>query len=110
MSDTNVKNRIALERRIVSRIVKDAIDLGYTISVFDGESYPIQGSADYRAVMRSAFSTDEDTLIFREQGRRIGSVYLVYGNDGYDVVANYTDNPEVEKILHRANALVSLYA
>jgi hypothetical protein len=41
-------------------------------------------------------STDEDYLMVYEPGKkeRLGWIHLVYGNDGYDVVSDYTTNLE----------------
>lgn len=102
----NIEQRIAVEKQIVSRIVKDALALNCTVSVYDGEEWALKRSTKYTEVMGAIMSTDMDTLRFRNQdGDIVGSVFLVYGNDGYDVINDYSANAETEALLAGANAL-----
>jgi hypothetical protein len=85
--------RRRIERRIVRRIVTDALAAGYLISVHDGEEIALDRSTDARAIMASLFTTDEDTLLLARPGDPLGGwVRLIYGNDGWDVVNDYTTN------------------
>ncbi len=99
--------RQEIERRIVSRIVKDALAQGYIVSVYDGCDFAIKRSSHYSAIMAAIMSTDEDTLIIRDAntGEKIGFIHLVYGNDGFDVVSDYTANDRIEALLQGANTL-----
>jgi hypothetical protein len=100
----NVEQRQQIEREIVQCAVTDLIACGYAITVGDGESYPIKRSRDVLAVMRELFATDEEVLyVVRGNGSVMGHVLLVYGNDGYDVIADYTMSLEAD--LAGANAL-----
>lgn len=103
---TQIEKRIAIERRIVSRIVKDAFKLNYTISVYDGEEYCLKHSTSYAAVMNSIQSTDSDMLKIRSNDKTIiGNIFLVYGNDGYDVICDHSDNELTNELLQGANTL-----
>jgi hypothetical protein len=85
----SIRRRIAMERRIVKAIIKAGTDAGYELSVNDGEhSYP--WSADPKTVYGNLFKTDEESIRFRKDGKWVGSVLLVYGNDGYDVLRDYS--------------------
>jgi hypothetical protein len=102
--------RQAMERRIIRRLATDAIAAGYRITVDNGgypDDYALLHSADVRAVMAAVMQTDEDVLFFcrhdKPSGVHPGWVKLVYGNDGYDVVCDYTI--DLEPILAGANAL-----
>ena len=86
-----VDERMALERKIVGKIVEVALAEGNMVSVYDGEEYPIKRSRDYDEIMGAIMSTDEDVLRIRDaDGNSLGSILLVYGNDGWDVVCDYS--------------------
>lgn len=91
----NVKARIALEKRIASKIVHAALAHDWSVSTNDGESWNINKSRKFPEIMASLFTTDEDGLyFFDDQGRRTGWVILIYGNEGYDVVSDYSTRIE----------------
>ena len=101
----NLDQRNAIEKDIYKRIVQDALILGYTISVFDGEEYALNQSENYFNIIEAGFSTDAETLIFYQDKQCIGSVDLVYGNTGWDVISDYSDNEDTEFILRGAEML-----
>lgn len=82
--------RIETEGRIARKLVQHALASGYAVSVYDGEAWALKRSRKLADIMGALFSTDDDTLVFRDaEGARVGSVNLVYGNDGYDVISDY---------------------
>ncbi|MHC2552434.1 hypothetical protein ACVJ6Q_003729 [Bradyrhizobium elkanii] len=83
-----------MERKIARQIIDDGLAAGYTIDVYDGEETVLKRSTDPEAIIGAMFSTDSDMLIFHEGGRRQGSVWFVYGNSGWDVVADYSTRLE----------------
>lgn len=88
------------ERFVVKQIVGRALDKGYLLSVFDGEEYPIEHSDDAEAVMAELGHCDEEWLhVSNADRKRIGEIYLVYGNDPDEVVADCTDKPEILEIV-----------
>lgn len=117
-----VLNRIRMEKAIVRRLVKDAIAAGYSITVswargFDmGETedgtWPTDrpiASQNVPAIMEAAFACDEAHLFFHRAGDETASptvtntqgsqwlncthhVYLVFGNDGWDVMCDWSVN------------------
>lgn len=98
-----VRNRIAIERRIVRKVVRDSLAAGFALSVDDGGNEiagPYTKTGDlYKALME----TDDDRLIFIKDGKEVGWVRFVYGNDGWDVISDYTVN--LEEVLKGANEL-----
>jgi hypothetical protein len=102
------KNMSVVENQIVERLVTDILAAGLTISVYDGEEYPLRHSTDMRAIMDALASTDMDELVLyypkNEQGLRMraGWVSLVWGNDTA-VISDYTTN--IEAILRGVNAM-----
>jgi hypothetical protein len=93
-----------IEKKIVQRLIADALAQGFTLSVNDGEQTVLTRSTDADAIEAAMFSTGEDYLCFAKEGKYVGVVQLVYGNDGYDVIAdNHTS-------LERALEGVTRYA
>jgi len=103
----NVEQRQKIEKKIARKFVKVALANGYTISVDNGgDECELENSTDLRKIMAAMFATDEEHLLLTKDGKRVGWVYFVYGNDGWDVIADYTTNleslmPEVDKLADR---------
>jgi len=89
--------RIRTEGKIFRKTVTEAIAAGYTVSLCDGEEWTVKKSTDKTALIEAAFSTDEDILKLRKaDGSSIGNIMFIYGNDGYDVISDYTASDEME--------------
>ncbi len=107
----DVKKRQSIEQRIVKRLVKAALEAGYTISVNNGgDDDEIRNSTDEQAIVKELFATDSETLLLMKDGKA-KFVSLIYGNDGYDVIADYSSslsslveglNSYIEQIAHSA--------
>ncbi|WP_234053660.1 MULTISPECIES: hypothetical protein [unclassified Xanthobacter] len=94
-----VARRIMAERRMCTALVTAALQRGYAVSVNDGEDWVVKRSKDRSAILAALFTTDEDTIMLRsDDGRKVGWFRLIYGNDGYDVVSDYSDNSLCEAI------------
>ena len=105
----SIKARIELEKRIVREIAKAALEKGWTASVYDGEEWALRISSDLSAIMAAIYSTDEDQLILRDaDGKRMGWIRLVYGNDGWDVINDYST--ALEEFLKPINNFAEEYA
>lgn len=88
-------DRIAIESAIFTRLCETAFDLGWVVSLCDGEEWTVKKSNSLTILREAAFSTDADTLVFRdEKGDIRGRVWLVYGNDGWDVIADHSTNDQ----------------
>lgn len=101
----NVKSRIAIERTIVSLIVTGAIENGCKVSIDNGDDpaeIPVLG--DYEEIMKEVMHTDAEQIRFHKDGKKVGMVFLVYGNDGWDAINDHTDNLITNRILTRAEA------
>jgi hypothetical protein len=99
-----VYKRQQMERAICSAFVRSCLKAGYTLSVHNGEEFVISNSKSYKAVMAELFSTDEEYIYVRNHaGERIGWVFCVYGNDGYDVFSDYTTGLEALGLMTKAN-------
>ncbi len=100
-----VKNRIAIEKKILKKLLQTIVAQGGSFALHNGEETAYRG-ADVTKAMAEAMQTDEEYVIIYIGGSRIGSVYLVYGNTGWDVINDYTASPAVDEIM----AVVSKYA
>lgn len=88
------------ERFVVRQIVNRALDKGYLLTVFDGEEFPVLHSDDAEEVMDNLGHCDEEWLhVENEAMQKIGTVFLVYGNDADEVVCDCTDKPEILEIV-----------
>ena len=101
------QDRQAIERRIIERLVTDAIAAGFAVSVDDGGETTVKRSRDLDEIMAAVMTTDEDYLYFHEgEGRSTNNwVHLVYGNDGWDVIADHSDNEAMNALVAGASAL-----
>jgi len=88
----------AVERRIAARLVDDALEGGYEVTVFDGECTALSRSREREDILGAMFSTESDRLVFRKDGKRRGTVDLVYGN-GRDVLSDWSDNQEINGLV-----------
>ena len=102
-------NTNAIETQIIDAIINSALREGLVISIYDGEEWTVKCSADREAITAAIGTTDETRLALRRptDGKFdiIGGVFLVHGNDGYDVIADHTDTPALAAILADASAL-----
>ncbi len=117
----SVKMRQMVEHEIVERFIDDALAAGHRLSVSLERGYDademLLGSTDRQKIIDEAFAGD-DCHIFVvpatgptvEDGRVVskGWVYCVYGNDGWDVISDYTVN--LESLLAGAKAISDKYA
>ena len=88
------------ERFVVRGIVNRALDKGYLLTVFDGEEFPLLHSDDADEVMAELGHCDEEWLYVENGDRKkIGTIFLVYGNDPDEVVCDCTDKPEILEIV-----------
>lgn len=103
----SVKMRQIVEKEISTAIVVALLKAGYAISVDNGDNsgaqegseFEIENNREKSEILKSMFLTDEDRLYVRAIGKLTDSkfdgwVYLVYGNDGWDVLSDYTVNLE----------------
>ena len=96
-----------LEERIARQLATDLIAAGFVIDVNDGEKLVLAGSTDVAAILAAMWSTDEDQWFLFKDGKRGGWARFIYGNDGWDVISDYTVN--LEPHMAGANAISEKY-
>jgi hypothetical protein len=102
----NIQTRISIEKKIAKAVVREAIKLGYTFEIDNGGDFGEEIKTTHESeTLKEMFATDQDELYLIKDGKKAGWVYFVYGNDGYDVISDYTVN--LEDLLKPAIALAS---
>lgn len=89
----DIEKRRGIERRIVKKAVEDLIACGYMLSVNNGgDEDELVDSSDVDDVLSVMFAADEDTIYAKREisPEKVGWVHFVYGNDGHDVIQDYT--------------------
>lgn len=79
------------ERKIIDKLICDALDMGCTISVGDGGDWFVKLSTDYTEITREVAACDEMILRIR-QGEKHAAFFFVHGNEPYEVLNDHTDN------------------
>ncbi len=104
---TQVAKRQAIEKKIARRLIREALKAGLFISVHNGEELVIKRSRSVTAILDVMFSVDEEKLFFYSSltSLRIGIVFLVYGNDGWDVINDYSVNATLDPIMAEVGKL-----
>ena len=85
----NLAQRISIEERIVRKFFETCVAAGYTVAVHDGEERhgPMN---DVNKLMVASFSVDSENFMVYDGDKFLGEVFVVYGNDGWDVIADYS--------------------
>ena len=98
------RENLKIEMEIISRVITQALKEGRTISVCDGEEWPVKKSRDRAAIERECFATDYTLFRIRDaSGENIGFVDFIHGNAGH-VISDCTDNETIDAILAPAIA------
>lgn len=80
----------------LNKFVRLALSRGYSITVFDGEDYPVQRCKnDPDLILEHVWSVDEGALIVFDGGRRVGVAHYLIDNPDYEVY-DLTSTPEME--------------
>ena len=99
----NPSIRMGIEQQIIRRAVTDILGKGYKISLYDGGEFTVKRSTDLNLILNATQTTDRDMLKVYEGDSLIGTIILIYGNDGHDVIADYSLS--LEEVLKGASLL-----
>jgi hypothetical protein len=91
--DPAIQRRIRMERSIARAFVTSAHKMGFTFQIDNGgDDDEIVKTSGVKQTLDEMFATDEERVYLVKDGKRIGWVFFVYGNSGYDVICDYTVN------------------
>ena len=85
-----VEQRRDIEKKIVTRTLETLIRAGYEISVYNGEEIVVKKSIQTEGILEKMFSVDDEQILLYKNGKRVGFVEFIYGNDGWDVIADHS--------------------
>lgn len=108
IDDAEVRERILIERLVIRTAVASIIDEGKSVTVYhEDEQSDAVRSRDIDAIMAEVGACDCETLAVFTPGilGRFGWVRLIHGNDGWDVMQDYTTN--LGLILNKADTLAN---
>jgi hypothetical protein len=111
-----VRRRQNTEETLVLAVAVALLDAGFQLGVYDGGEVTISYSRDIAAIQKALFTTDEDSLLVYKAGRTKDeidsrpdySVTCVYGNDGYDVISDYSGTEDLERCIGYNTAIAEL--
>lgn len=107
----HVCQRIAVEQEIVTRTVDALLSAGFRLATDADDCAQHTYTADRSVILAALMEVDDEHLLARAGTRadaRTGWVRFVYGNDGYDVISDYTTN--LEDVLAPVNAYADTLA
>lgn len=85
----------SMERQVIKALVTEAFKRGFTKVIIDngGDDDDRITCTNLEEVMSSIQQTDEEHMFFAHPDvAKMPCVYLVYGNDGYDVIADHSSS------------------
>lgn len=84
-----VPERQNVERQVIDKLLDEAIKHNLSFRLFDGEAWATEKTNDKQVILGAVMSVDDETLYFFDaEGKKAGWVRLIYGNDGWDVIAD----------------------
>lgn len=108
-----LETRIQMEQRIARKVVRGLLEAGYELNIDNGgDDWEIAWSRDFDTVVCAMFATDDEYLVCRKEDEQKGWVRFIYGNQGWEVINDYTVNlePILEPINQYCDRLSELYA
>lgn len=78
-------------------LVRHAISLGYTVSVWDGEEWQVKRSSSVKAITEAVKSVDEAQLRFRDGEKAMGwALVSAFGLEPDETVMDHSLEPWLE--------------
>ena len=110
MSYTELRKTNPGEARAASLLIRAALAAGFGLRIPTDDGGPASMSPKSRNAGLNAFrdclgACDEQRIqVLNDQGERVGSFFLVWGNDGdgSELIADYSDNSVCNAIYHAA--------
>jgi VCBS repeat-containing protein len=97
---TDLAKRLRAEQQACSYLIAECLRRNLTVSVHDGGEWCLLRSSDHHAILCALASTDTDTLRVRNADGTASAVFsLIYGNAGYEVIADHSDNALANSIM-----------
>ena len=98
------KLRMQAEREIVRATIEAAIKRGWLLRGVDNGEDDVETTNDVERAMELAFVCDDARIFFHRPPQDTAVLYIVFGNDGWDVINDYTVN--LDEAIDDTDALV----
>ena len=100
----NVEFRLKIERAIVSKVIDAAFEKGFNVWIDNGgNDDEIIYCETPKEAKAQIMQTDEEYIhLYKiEDGKKVGHawVWCVYGNDGFDVIADHSTSEVMKEIM-----------
>ena len=93
--DTSVRHRARIELKLVNALIRRAKEFKYDFFIYEEDTIDSLVATSPKEFKTELFNLDDATLIvIREDNIQMGWIKLVFGNDGYDLISDYTTNLE----------------
>lgn len=83
-----LERRLEIEKIIREKLVDELLADGYELAIHDGEECTECGTDGDKA--KKTLGACDEEWIFTRKGGKKATVFLVYGNSGYDVICDYS--------------------
>lgn len=102
----NVQQRILIEHQITIELCQSILDNGFVLVVDNGGDIN-EMFIDAEDAADEATATDESWIYaYDDKGHQLACFFLVYGNDGFDCLADHSVNDHTTKILETVEPLI----
>lgn len=95
------------ESSVIDCLIRDALAADCTVSVFDGEEWPVKKSTDYTEITAAIGTTDETNIRVRgmfEWAEAVANFAFIHGNLPSEVLCDMTDTPFARSLILGAEA------
>lgn len=101
--DKRTAKRIKTEGKIAAALIDALLAEGAVLHLNDDShgngDWTVNGSTDKAETIQAMFTTDGDLLEAHDaSGKGLGWFMFIYGNDGYDVISDYSANEFCERV------------
>lgn len=94
-----------IERQIATKLVRDILAAGHTLSVYDGGEFTVKLSTNAATILGALCTSGEDILIVRDVNRaRLGWIKLVWDGD-WTLICDHTDSDVMNALIAGASEL-----
>lgn len=104
-----MSNARTAETAITTALIERALELGYAMQVFDEGESILDKTTNKQEVMDLLGDLDEAYVTFFKGSECLGSVFFVFGNDGYDVICSHHENAQINNLVQHVTPLIEKY-
>ena len=106
--DTFTTMQVA-DHTISTACVYGLLGKGYKLTLYSEEGVEVKDSTDAVDVLTTMFNLDSCTLRGAKEGKDIVTLFFVYGNDGYDCIADSSTNRATTKFCKELEPLLEYF-